>query len=71
MANDLGLVIETFNSAIGDRHIEVGEDIILVPLEQESKVLNRLLACWISWATEYAYRINPLNKLLEEMVKLT
>ncbi|MHC1699281.1 MAG: hypothetical protein AB9919_14685 [Geobacteraceae bacterium] len=25
------------------------------------------LACWIFWATQYAYRINPLNKLLKKI----
>jgi len=41
MTDDLGLIVKPFDGAVRDRHIEIGEDVLLVPLQQESKVLHR------------------------------
>jgi hypothetical protein len=41
VADDLGLVVEPLNSTVRDRHVEIGEDALLMPFQQESEVLHR------------------------------
>lgn len=43
MADDFGFVVHTLDSSVRNRHIEIGEDVLLVPLEQQSEVLHRLI----------------------------
>ena len=42
VTDDLSFIVQSFDSTVRDRHVEIGEDAFLVPFQQESEVLHRL-----------------------------